>query len=188
MSLSELQKQDFAQGNAESNTIGGRKRIPRDVVLDNLTYNRVTGLFKWNKTVGCLNNGDFAGCKKDNGYIEISINNKRYYAHMLAWLICHSYWSENNIDHINGIRDDNRIDNLRIASNAQNQCNRKKPKNNTSGVKGVYWNKQCKKWHARCTVNGINYHIGLFNDIEKAKVAVMRFREKMHKEFCNHGE
>nr|UVM86127.1 MAG: AP2 domain protein [Bacteriophage sp.] len=70
----------------------------------------------------------------------------------------------------------------------QNQYNAKKPKNNTSGVKGVYWQKQVKKWHAYCDVNGKRYHLGLFNDIERARLSVMKFREKMHKEFCNHGE
>lgn len=188
MSLSELQKQDFAQGSAESNTIGGRKIIPRDVVLDGLSYNPETGVFIRNKTGGGVRKGSVAGRKKHNGYIEISINNKRYYAHRLAWLIYYGFWPECQIDHINGVRDDNRICNLRIATNMQNQYNAKKPKNNTSGVKGVYWQKQVKKWQAYCDVNGKRYHLGLFSDIERARLSVMKFREKMHKEFCNHGE
>lgn len=94
MSSSELQKQDFAQANAESNTTGGRKRIPLDVVLDNLTYNHETGFFVRNKTGGGVKKGTVAGRRKHNGYIEISINNTRYYAHRLAWLIHYGYWPE----------------------------------------------------------------------------------------------
>lgn len=188
MSSSELQKQDSVLGDVESKTTGKTKRIPLDVVLHNLTYNHETGIFFRNKSGGGVKKGSVAGRKKHNGYIEISINNTRYYAHRLAWLMHYGYWPEHQIDHINGIRDDNRIINLRIATNMQNQYNAKKPKNNTSGVKGVYWHKQCNKWQAYCDVNGRRYSIGLFRDIEQAKVAVMNFREKMHKNFCNHGE
>ena len=63
MSLSELQKQDFAQGSAESNTIGRRKRIPRYVVLDSLNYNHETGVFIRNKTGGGVRKGSVAGRK-----------------------------------------------------------------------------------------------------------------------------
>ena len=64
MSLSELQKQDFAQGSAESNIIGGRKIIPRDVALDSLSYNPETGVFIRNKTGGGVRKGSVAGRKK----------------------------------------------------------------------------------------------------------------------------
>lgn len=188
MSLSELQKQDSAQENAGLGTIGKNKEIALNVVLDSVTYDAHTGLFIRNKTGGGVKRGTVAGRKKHNGYIEISINNIRYYAHRLAWLIYYGYWPEHQIDHINGIRDDNRIVNLRSATNMQNQYNAKMSKNNTSGVKGVYWHKQNKKWNAYCDVNGRRYSLGLYSDIEQAKIAVMKFREKMHNVFCNHGE
>lgn len=72
------------------------------------------------------------------------------------------------IDHINRIKDDNRIENLRVVTKRQNCCNLS---TNTSGIPGVIWCKQQKKWRARIWVNGKNKHLGLFENIEDAKVA-----------------
>ena len=110
-----------------------------------LEYNHDTGVFNWIKRNGPRAKvGDVAGCKSD-GYIVIKINRKRHPAHRLAYLYMTGNFPENLIDHINHIRDDNRWANLRDATNSQNGSNRVKGKNNTSGYKGVRWNKTTKK-------------------------------------------
>ena len=75
------------------------------------------------------------------------------------------------IDHINGIKDDNRIVNLRVVTNKMNQCNRGKRNNNTSGYKGVYWYKQKKKWQAKIGHHKKSIHLGYYDNIENARQA-----------------
>jgi hypothetical protein len=89
------------------------------------------------------------------------------------------------VDHINGIPTDNRICNLRLADNHQNQYNQKLHRDNTSGVKGV-----CKvygKWNARISVAGKRKSLGQFETIEEAASAIMAAREQFHGEFCRHS-
>lgn len=96
-------------------------------------------------------------------------------------------WPTDLIDHINGVRFDNRICNLREATHVENCRNQKMYKNNSSGVKGISWNKPAKKWQVACACNGKRYHLGLFKDIHVAEQAIKEFREKYHGDFSNHG-
>lgn len=89
-------------------------------------------------------------------------------AHRVAWVLHHGRWPNGCIDHINGIKDDNRIENLRDSSKSENARNALKPSDNTSGVCGVYWARGKKKWHARITVEGETHDLGYFNDLEDA--------------------
>ncbi|HGT7578247.1 TPA: HNH endonuclease [Escherichia coli] len=91
------------------------------------------------------------------------------------------------IDHINNVKTDNRICNLREASNNENGWNAGKPSTNTSGVKGVSWDAEKNKWKAHCRVFGKKYTVGRFSSKEYAERAVAEFREKHHGEFFNHG-
>ena len=90
------------------------------------------------------------------------------------------------VDHIDGNKLNNKIENLREATNAQNSWNAGIRKNNTSGVKGVYWEKKSNCWHAQCFVNYQNHFLGRYKNIEEAKKVVAEFRTKHHGEFAKH--
>ena len=91
------------------------------------------------------------------------------------------------IDHIDGNRSNNRIENLRPANSSQNACNRKKSSINTSGIKGVHWHKQSKKWRARIKLLTKDVSLGLFQTIDDAKNAIENERNKLHSCFSNNG-
>jgi len=91
------------------------------------------------------------------------------------------------IDHINGQRDDNRIINIREVSNQQNSLNSKISKNNTSGIKGVYWDKSRNKWTVRLSIDGKCKFFKRFNDLDLAKLVIEEVRNKYHGKYANHG-
>jgi len=128
--------------------------------------------------------GKEAGYLNNQGYRQIGIKGVDYLAHRLVWL--HHYGSEpsNFLDHINNVRNDNRIENLRKASNAENCRNRGKDTDNTSGYKGVSFHKQAKKFRAYCKANGKNHHLGLYDTAEAAHEAYVAFATKAHGDFA----
>jgi hypothetical protein len=91
-----------------------------------------------------------------------------------------------HVDHINGIKNDNRIENLRPASKAENSYNSKLKKNNTSGIKSVRWNKINKVWMVTLGVNGKAKYFGSFKDIELAELVAIEARNKYHGQFANY--
>ena len=104
-------------------------------------------------------------------YSFIAINSKRYYAHRLAWLYQYGEFPKNHIDHIDGDGINNKINNLRDVTCSENRRNTRLPTNNSSGVKGVTWRKNDKKWQAQLKINGKNHHLGCFSTIEEAAAA-----------------
>lgn len=118
-------------------------------------------------------------CVGSNGYINIRIQYKNRLAHRLAWLYIYGEWPKEQIDHINGIKTDNRICNLRQANNSQNNLNIGIQKNNTSGYKCVAWIKHAKKWRASCWYNNKNKFLGYFSTAEQASEAYEAFA-KLH--------
>lgn len=135
-----------------------------------LSYDKETGIFKWRV---CLSNraqvGAVAGNpSKRDGYIKIGVDGKIYMGHRLVWLYVTGEWPRNLIDHINCNGSDNRFANLREATHSQNLANLRKPSANTSGHKGVSWDKFKNKWVARAKVNGRQYVFGYFVKIEDA--------------------
>lgn len=130
-----------------------------------LHYDPETGVFtRQSRVVGYLDEGA-------NGYIRIRIKGKQYLAHRLAWLYVFGQWPENEIDHINGIKIDNHITNLRSATHSQNQAYSGLMKNNTSGYKGVFWHKQSRKWEAHIRINGKSVTLCRSHNIEEARKA-----------------
>lgn len=92
------------------------------------------------------------------------------------------------IDHINGIKDDNRISNLRLATRMQNSMNVAINHRNTSGVMGVAWDAGRSRWIASVSANGETFNIGRLKSIHAAERAVINARNKTNGEFSNHGE
>lgn len=152
-------------------------------------YDPETGVFVWRVSKSKrVKVGSVAGTLQNKGYIHIKINGRKYLAHRLAFLYMTGTFPEHQIDHQNGIRADNRWNNLREATNSDNQRNSGKQANNTSGYKGVAWNKQAGKWYAQCGVNGKDYHIGSFTTANEAHAAYCAFAAKYHGEFFNAGK
>jgi hypothetical protein len=117
----------------------------------------------------------FAGSiKKKTKYRQIKVNGKLYQAHRLVWLLHYGEWPEDQIDHINNDRTDNRIENLREATRFQNNRNKSSAKGSTSKYLGVSWANRANKWAAQIKVDGKNYHLGYFTVEEDAARAYDR--------------
>lgn len=132
-----------------------------------LDYDAVTGLFVWK--VG-QRAGRQAGTKHWAGYLFIKIDQVVYLAHRLAWLHVHGVWPA-DLDHKNLNKADNRITNLRECDDSTNQANCTMRPTNTSGRKGVTWNRKCGKWQAGIKRQGRSVHLGLFVDLDDAAAA-----------------
>ncbi len=126
-------------------------------------YNSESGVFNWIKR-----KGNIAGNLSSHGYIVINISGQKYYAHRLVWVYFYGETPEGEIDHINGIRNDNRICNLRVVPRDLNQRNRARNKNNNTGFNGVSWYEIAKKWRARIKFQGKDIHLGFFDDLNEA--------------------
>ncbi len=127
-----------------------------------------------------------AGTIDGGGYYQTGIQGKYFKNHRLIFLMHHGYLPA-LIDHIDGNRLNNRIENLRPATRSQNSFNSMKSKSNTSGVKGVSWRKDLKKYRARLYANKKTYELGLFKTMEEAEQAIADARNKHHGEFANKG-
>jgi len=164
----------------------------RDLTVDLLNhlfeYDKETGNLIWKtRPTNNVKAGDIAGSETEKGYIRIAINHKKYRAHRLVFLM-HKGYLPKTLDHINGDRKDNRIENLRPATLAQNAQNRDISSRNKSGYKGVYWTKQTKKWRAEIETSGERLHLGYFDNVEEAAEVVRKAREELHGVFANHGD
>jgi hypothetical protein len=154
----------------------------QDELKQILNYDPTKDEFTWLVTTNRrIKIGDRAGSiNKTTGYRQIRINGKLYQEHRLVWLWHHGYLPTEQIDHKNGDGSDNRISNLREATNAENSQNKGKRKNNTSGFTGVTLHKPTGKWKAYITKDGKRYHLGLFDAREEACDAYLKSKSELH--------
>lgn len=133
-----------------------------------LHYSPVTGVFtNAIHRNGGVRKGTVSGCidrSRITTYLRISIGDKLYYAHRLAWLYVHGEFPKYQIDHIDGDGKNNAIENLRDVTCRVNSKNQRISKRNTSGVFGVSWGKRENKWVVRIMVNRRLHHVGYFVD------------------------
>lgn len=146
-------------------------------------YDPDTGLIYWIAKGKGMIKKKAAGTFLSNGYVGICIGSKRLFAHRIAWALHNNEWPKDQIDHINGIRTDNRISNLRQATNSQNGKNLKLSKANKSGVKGVCYETFTKRWKASIRVDRKCISIGRFANIEDAIQARKLAEQKYFKEW-----
>ena len=130
--------------------------------------------------------GKLAGWIENTGYRRVLIDGKKYQIHRLVYMM-HYGFMPNTIDHFDGNRLNNKIENLRPATVEENCRNSIRRTNNTSGVKGVFWNKQTAQWRAQIRSKGKRIHIGLFDSINEAENAIKNARTVYHGNFANHG-
>lgn len=149
-----------------------------------LDYDPNTGDFMCLVRRGKMVPGMKAGTINSVGYVILCIHKRLYCAHRVAWLYVHGCWPAAEIDHINGVRTDNRLRNLREASKRQNGQNRGAQKNNTSGHKGVMRDIKPGKWIAVIFVNGRRERLGTFDDIASAAAAYREAEIKYFGEFA----
>ena len=149
-----------------------------DEMKQYLSYDPETGDFTWIKTQGTSKTGKIAGSLHGNGYIIISFNSNGYRTHRLAWLFTHGKWPNNFIDHVDGNRSNNKINNLRDVTDQENKFNIKKV-NAKSGYRGAYKTK-CGKWEAKISLNGKLIHLGTFDTSELANEAYQAAKLKYH--------
>ena len=137
-----------------------------------LDYDPGTGAFTWRKAPGKRTElvGRTAGFDS-HGYVFLSIDYQKYPAHRVAWFYVYGRWPRDEIDHINRIRSDNRIVNLREATHHQNTCNGPPRRTSKSGLIGVSWDSGTGQWRAHITVAGRTRHLGRFDSITEATVA-----------------
>ena len=137
-----------------------KRIITQEFIKEILCYDQHTGIFKWkNPVTNAVKKGSVAGFISTNGYWQISVHNKKRPAHRLAWLYMTGEW-EAELDHINGIRTDNRIDNLRPVTRSENMRNMKLRKDNSSGITGVYFCNTENKWMAVLWIEGKRMVLG----------------------------
>lgn len=125
--------------------------------------------------------GAIAGYTNTIGYTVIQINGRKLHAHRLVWLYMTGEWPLHEIDHINRVRSDNRFENLRQATSAENKHNTTNRISNTSGCRGVTWHKARQKWQAQISVMGKYLYLGTFESVEDAVAARKDAVVKFHK-------
>lgn len=152
------------------------------------SYNPETGDLAWRIS---LNNrapsGYVVGSNTNSGYLQTQVRGERYLAHRIAWLMTYGEWPKEHIDHINGDFRDNRLCNLRLATNAENRRNTKLNRRNKTGFKGVSFDKTRNKWTAHISVCRQQKNLGRFNTPEEAYVAYCKAAAELHGEFANFG-
>ena len=156
-----------------------KKALPDVIKLqEHLDYNPRTGEFRWKKpTARCTKPWSLAGFVSHHGYWQISFYGSSWMAHRLAWLMYHGEdLGQQEIDHIDGNKLNNAIDNLRVASPTENQHNIKR--------KGFYWHKKDKKWRARGYHEGSQIDLGSFDCPLLARLAYEDFKKEVAGDFC----
>jgi hypothetical protein len=146
--------------------------MTRDQLKLLLSYEPDTGLFFWLSNKGTAKAGDVAGATASNGYTNICIDRKIYKAHRLAWLYVHGRNPTQTIDHINGVKNDNRFANLREATHQENAQNHVRL--------GIHFHKEKNKWQARIRFDGKRAHIGYFSTKEEAHQAYLAAKKDRH--------
>lgn len=162
--------------------------------MNELTLEEATRLFTYDPETGLVTRrvraaqnakaGQVVGCLNGHGYLVVRVtlggSGSQYGVHRLAWLLHTGEWPKNQIDHINGIRTDNRITNLRDVTSQQNQFNLHGSKRNKSGSPGVSWVKRIGRWKVGIQADKKKRHLGYFTDIADASAAYAAAKAKLH--------
>lgn len=152
-------------------------------------YDPNSGVLFWKKrTSNRVKVGSAAVCPSGNGYLKVRLDSVLYYAHRVAYAIANGAIPDGaEIDHINGVRNDNRLCNLRLVSPMDNRRNQWLRADNKSGVNGVYWSKNAGKWLSTIGVAREQIYLGCFDNFDDA-VAARKAAEVEHQFHKNNGK
>ena len=137
-----------------------RKPIP-DGIFEYLRYCGETGKIYWVKNRTKAKAGSEAGYLNPDGYRRVQFGSLMM-THRVVWLLIHREWPDGEIDHIDGDRTNNRIENLRVVTQSQNMRNKKSQSSSSSGRNGVHYDSRCRKWRVQIRMNKKVHHLGLF--------------------------
>lgn len=165
--------------------------LTQEKLKEILNYDPETGLFKWKertwlegkqKTFNVRFSGKIAGSLSNSGYLQIGINNKDYLCHRLAWFYIHGYWPKDYIDHIDRNKTNNKISNLRLATNSENSQNIVKchPNNKYSKLLGAHYDKRRNLYYSVIVINKKRNWIGWFKTAIEAHNAYVIEKRKIH--------
>lgn len=149
-----------------------------------LHYDATSGAFYWVSTDGRARKGALAGNRNSNGYMVVGLFGVKYRQHRLAWLYVYGEWPDGVVDHIDGNKDNNKIENLRVVSQAQNLQNRRSASvASACGVLGVYYSARRGGYMASVTTAGSKKRRGPYRSIERARIAYVDLK-RTHHEAC----
>jgi hypothetical protein len=175
-------------------------KVTPEIVRELVDYDPDTGALTWRyrERKWFKNQNSFTGWNnryvgkpalvavQSDGYLCGTIFKQSLLAHRVAYAHYFGKWPERFIDHINGIRTDNRISNIRAATRTENNQNKAIARNNSSGCSGVYWNKKIEKWVSAIRVNKKHHHLGCFADKSEA-ISARKKAEREHGYSMRHG-
>lgn len=157
--------------------------ITREYLLETFNYDPNIGVLYWKVSrSNRVKIGDPVSYINNKGYLSVRLLGRQYLVHRLVWFLENKEWPE-RLDHKDGNRLNNQIDNLRTATSSQNNANRVKKSGATSTYKGVYWHKQRRKWHVQLSLNKKSISCGLFESEEEAALAYNLKALELHGEF-----
>ena len=157
-----------------------------DRLRELLRYEPETGMLYWRERKYPFRSSRLAGRITNKGYRVVNVRGKMYFAHRLAWLIECGRWPAIELDHINGNRDDNRMENLRECTRSQNMAAQIGARSDSkSGIRGVVFHRATGKWLAAIGVNGKRRHLGVFAEREDARTAYRAAAVKYFGEFAD---
>lgn len=160
--------------------------ITQNLLKELVEYDPIIGIMTYKITTSNKNKkGGTVGYVNDGGYTEVMIFGNKYLVHRLIWKYVYNKFPDNFIDHINGIRTDNRLDNLREASTQQNSWNSSTRKDSTTGYKGVSIDKRCGKYRAYININGKQKSLGYYTTAYEAHLVREKYAAELHGEFYN---
>jgi hypothetical protein len=162
--------------------------VTQALVRELFHYDMVTGILTNRTNRGSVaKQGDRAGgVDITTGYRRVFVLGKHYQEHRIVWLYVTGSFPTDQLDHINGIRDDNRIGNLRAVTHLENNKNKRKSQRNSSGHMGVCWHSARSKWQAQIMIDGVCKFLGLFTNLEDAILA-RQAANIQHGFHANHG-
>lgn len=164
--------------------VGQREEMGVEALQRLISYDPATGILTWkNCPWSHAFNGREVGAVGSGGYRYLKVFGKLCLAHRIAWAIAYGEFPDGMIDHKDGNRLNNRLDNLRLATPGQNTFNSKVPSHNKSGFKGVCWIKKSSKWKAAIGFQGKQHTVGLFNTKEEAAAAYAAKAIELYGEF-----
>lgn len=152
-----------------------------DELKRRLSYNPETGVFLVKLPRGGRRAGTVAGGLRTLGYRTVNLLGFHYKEHRLAWFYVHGTWPSSQLDHVNGVRSDNRLSNLRECSQAENSQNHGTSRASKTGVTGVRFLPRDSVYHASITVAGKAHHLGSFNELSAATSARVEAKSQLHR-------